>query len=427
MISRASQVLPPLSDWDVAELCTVLPILSVILSSDLILSEELNKLLTCMISDLTQYALSDDNQASTRSAAASCVFSIIAKHQDNDSQRCLGLDVLKDIVCPTIVSNMERKSQDELDELEDALNFLALVGSAASFRGRFSSVTGDEVARFLALISCEGAANAPTIGISTPLDCLGETPSKQDTEISILAGTALGSMFNIKGGSPFAKQRLAHLVLPIILSSQRQIIGLPSTECGRLLCAAHIICNTSLAAISKERLADLMSTIVNGIEQSIEIICDGDANPLVGVNTLTHLMTLMIGTLLKVYEFAPSAVSALQWLVTFVFNPISKSHPMNLTIISFHMFQLLPQLCTIVPSLLLTNIALTEDSMTAFSLLSLQFLQTLTSSNHDGVVHFCETYKEKVISNLAKLLDHQSLQIRQATVQVINTWGILGA
>jgi hypothetical protein len=333
----------------------------------------------------------------SRSAAASCVFSIVAKHQV-DNHECLGLKLLKNQICPVIVSSLDNETKDNADEqmsnLEDALKLAALVGSAAARRGRVSSLTADEVARFLVLISCEGAASAPALGITHPLDCMGDAKGKRAPEISILAASALGSMFNVDSGNPFARQRLAHLVVPIVLSSTvTQGEEISSTALGCLLCASHVVCGVPVKAMDQQKLFDLASIIIRGLEKVVALICSDSKTSQFEPEMLQGSLNLLLASLLKLYNQCPSTI--------------------------------LPHLGTLVPTLLLITISMNGIHTASLNLFAIQLLMCLTESTNDGVVHFCKAYKSTVLKHLAKSLDHPSVQVRQAAVQGRNIWSVI--
>ena len=108
LIHRASQVLPPLSDWDGAELCTIIPVLSVVLGEGASLNSDMMETLIGVLPDLADYVLNRQIIGASRSAAASCLFSIIERYQLK-SDECLGLKILKSHVSPVIVNSLDDK------------------------------------------------------------------------------------------------------------------------------------------------------------------------------------------------------------------------------------------------------------------------------------------------------------------------------
>lgn len=214
---------------------------------------------------------------------------------------------MRDTVCPLIVRKIEslerNQSHDEdMDELHDALNVTALIGSATACLGGSSSLIANEVARFLALIACDGTAHSVTLGIATPLDCKINS-CYNNTDIPIIAGNALGFMLGVQNGSPFWRQRISHLILPIVLPQ----VSTPFSdiEHGRLLCACHLVCCVSLPALGEKRVVNLASLIINGLEKSVDV----SLSALTDRNAYRNLRTILIASLMKIMNDSPQAVS----------------------------------------------------------------------------------------------------------------------
>lgn len=313
MIVRASQVLPPLSDWDGAELCTILPVLSVALNSDAKLCVEIMEPLVGLTSDLVDYTLNREVPEGARSASASCLFAILAKYQVN-SKECQGLNILKNQICPLVSKAIEdwtsSSAIEKMSSLEDAINIMAIIASSASQRGKISALTTDEVARFLVLISCEGAASAQNIGITNPLDCSEDALGKDQFEISMVTANALGSIFSVAPHlNPFAKQRLAHQVIPVVLScTHPRIADMNGTELGRLTCASHVVCCMNDKAIGNQNFEKLTEIIVGGLEKASRILCTENKKSFMPEMVLQDLLFLLLGSLLKVHNQCPSMV-----------------------------------------------------------------------------------------------------------------------
>ena len=312
LILRAAQVIPPLSDWDGAELCTILSVLSVALASDKTPRHEVLESLLRIAPDLSDYALDREANGSSRRAAASCLFSIIGKFQ-GDNTECIGLRILRNQICPIIVNAIEDRSENSLDEnmeaLKEAMGLMALIASAASRRGRGSAPTVVEVMKFLVLISCESAASAPNLGINSPLDCSGDSLGTDQYEVSSIAAASLGSVLSVKDVNPFGKQRLALLLIPIVLSCNHSpIADLNGAELGRLLCASNIICNINEKAIGQQNLENLVAIIAGGFEKAAKILCMGQVST-IRPTILQDLISLLLASLLKVHNQNSSMVS----------------------------------------------------------------------------------------------------------------------
>mmetsp|Transcript_12211 Transcript_12211/g.22894 ORF Transcript_12211/g.22894 Transcript_12211/m.22894 type:complete len:1322 (-) Transcript_12211:95-4060(-) len=398
ILNRVSQVIPPLSDWDGVELSTLLPILSIILANDTELGcqNHIRKTLVQIVPDLVDYTLNKEANLGTRSAAASCSFSIISKYQE-DMNSCIGLNLMRCNITPHIVNNIESLSAGDFNsyhrnDLVDSLNLAAMIASASSQRGGASARTADEIARFLALLSCEGAANVPSLGIDQPLDCNSDIYKEKSIDILLSSATALGSIFHRKTSNPFAKQRLAHITLPIILSSG--LIGgseLSGTHLGSLLCASHILNCVQVKAFDHDTLSKLSAMLVAGLDKVIPLYVLKEKT-LIMLGTLEELLSLILTAILKLYYEYPSVI--------------------------------LPELGTIVPSSLLVTMCADQISSVPLNLIAIQLLSSIVKFEDDRVVHFCKAYKHKVLANLSKCLDHPSTQVRRATVRAMNLWSV---
>jgi hypothetical protein len=423
IVSRASQVLPPLSDWDGVELCTLLPVLSVTLSTKIVVRTESLRTLINILPDLVDYALNGEVLAASRATAASCVFSIVALYQDN-TMECIGLALLRNQIFPIIVGCFaaEDKSSDaeNPNELLDAMNLAAMIASAASVRSGNSAILADEVARFFVLVACEGAVSAPVLGVTTPLDCIVDNRRQQNIEISTFAATALGSLLSVNG-SPFAKQRLAHGILPIVLSSlQMRSSSIASSDIGTLLCVCHIICCVSVKALGQEKLENLALAIVKGLERVLKELISGDESDLSKLEIVDQLISLLLASLVKLYNQSLSSVCE-ECCNLSIRSHFQQSNPT----FTFFYQQIIPHIGTIVPSLLLITLTMDKVENAPPNLLALQFLLTLAHSTDKRVVHFCKAYKSTVLKHLAQALDNPSSQVRRSAVKTANIWSLI--
>ena len=315
VVHRVSQVLPPLSEWDSVELYTLLPILSVVLSGNLILggTGQMQKTLIQIAPDLLDYALNKEANAASRSAAVSCIFSIVSKYQD-DMNSCMGKNLMKSVLSPHIVKNIQTLSSQEynallLNDIVDALNLSAMIASASSQRGGVSVKTADEIARFLTLLSCEGAACSHVLGIENILDYTSEFNNQKIIDISLSSADAFASIFHLKSSSPFTKQRLAHITLPIVLSSNitrdSQLLGI---EFGCLSCASHIINCVPSKAFEHDKLSKLSSLLVIGLDKVVRcLVSEVKCGTVQG--SLEALTSLLLAAVLKLYNEYPMMVS----------------------------------------------------------------------------------------------------------------------
>ena len=157
--------------------------------------------------------------------------------------------------------------------------------------------TMDEVARFLAVIACDGVASSPILGLT--LD------TSINSQLPIMSASALGAMLTVDNGSPFWKQRMIHLITPILLSQlnpkSEKIIS--ESEYGRLLCACHIICCLSFKSLGEEMIHKLVALIIESFESHICECCKKES-----VGTNVKLDTIVIAAMMRLMEYSPQMV-----------------------------------------------------------------------------------------------------------------------
>lgn len=392
ILSRISNVLPPLSDADEVELSVFLPVLGTALSTlePLVTDEMMNQLLE-LTSGLVDFSLIPDHNSVARSAASSCVYFILSRFQKNPSE-CRGLIILHDKLCPQLASKIQIWNQchspDCMNEIEDLFNLMSLIGCAAAWRGGISATTADEISRFFVLVACRGAASAPALGINLPIDFVGESSTDLNAHMPHLAASSLGIILNIKDGSPFARQRLAHLILPIILSSSDDQHLIHSSS-GSLLCAGHVVCCVPMSGITQDKLTELTRLLVSGLFKCSKTICDGNRT-----FQMDEVVVLIMTAIMRMYENFPL---------------IMRAH-----------------LDTLLPTLVLLCISSSKPHESIINILSLQMLLNITKSSDAAILYFCEAYKDTVITHLREVLDHPSAQVRHAAVMVRNAWSVIG-
>lgn len=156
------QILPPISKWDEVKLCVALPLLEAVLNSANRARKTYDSAtldtLRSMITYLAQFSISSDHDARSRSAAASCLFSVLF-YSTRQGDECNGdveifRKVLEEVVRQTLTHGMTCLEKDLNDitprasgsivetsfvdvrssfsRVEDALNFLGLLVSHLS-------------------------------------------------------------------------------------------------------------------------------------------------------------------------------------------------------------------------------------------------------------------------------------------------------
>ena len=132
---KVSQILPPLSDDDNVALCVFLPLLAATLHSDILPEKEndamdtdektIEEVLKELTVPLSEYALSGDFEARSRSSAASCLHAYVSSFSHTETE-CPVVKLQVDIVNPLLISSQTAKSPD-LASFVDALNLSAVL------------------------------------------------------------------------------------------------------------------------------------------------------------------------------------------------------------------------------------------------------------------------------------------------------------
>ena len=82
----------------------------------------------------------------------------------------------------------------------------------------------------------------------------------------------------------------------------------------------------------------------------------------------------------------------------------------------------MPQLSSIVPTLLLISTLSLGVEIIPSQLLALQLLMNIATSSDPDAKEICTAHKSKVILHLGHAIDNPSLHIRQAAADVRNAW-----
>ena len=168
--------------------------------------------------------------------------------------------------------------------------------------------TMDEIARFLAVIACDGVASSPVLGLT--LD------TSINPQLPILSASALGAMINVDNGSPFWKQRMIHLITQILLSrlNPKSEKILSQSEYGRLLSACHIMCCLSFKSLGEETIHKLVALIIESFESHVcDCCCEKEP-----ARTNNKVDSIIIAAMMRSMEFSPPMVcSQMKFMVQF--------------------------------------------------------------------------------------------------------------
>ena len=154
LVEFVDPIMPPLSEWDELKLCVGLPLLAAILNSSSqvyrLLESATLKTLRSMITYLAQFSISSDHDTHSRSAAASCLFSVVF-HSNGDDAHVIQ-NLLEKVVSPALtialdcllkevtdaatprasgclIETSKQSMQSTFSRVEDALSFLGLLVS----------------------------------------------------------------------------------------------------------------------------------------------------------------------------------------------------------------------------------------------------------------------------------------------------------
>lgn len=326
LVSLTSEMLPPLSDNDNIRLCCVLPILSTILAGNHCLNEII---LTPLLSPLVDYALARENHEAARSAASSCIFSIISKNLTEENISIVERKLRE--LSLLIFSQLGSQTNDNFDlpSLCDAFNLVALIGASSACRGITFSAISNDIATLLVTMACQDSfSTAGIFATVTSAKCnLKEVSNAKKITLSIITGNAFGSMLSLNNGGPFWRQRISQVVLPKLIPLDFTCRHL---EHGRLLCACHIVCCVPARALGEKRFLELSSIIINGLETCVSLSNKKSCNQMADHS----VKQMLLGSLMKVVDEYPQSVraffclngSSFNFVVTWLFNFLSFVH-----------------------------------------------------------------------------------------------------
>lgn len=357
-------MIPPLSVWQSGQLSVSLPFLSAVLSQGTYTLQNQtteNRVLVSLhslVPYLTDCAMNSDFDARARSAAASCLFYLIARFQDPDAADCLSRGALSDIIMPSIVVSAENLSaasnetaEKAMVDLCESLDLAGLLvssrrirydfrfkksillsqlntytpvdlptkGTAAACRGKSSSKNADLVASFLIKLSCDGTAQVPFVNDITMVDISGGN----EAMMHFAASSAFGSMISTEDGGPFWRQRLVHMALRHLrqasngldTKSMLSAASLTPTEIGCLLTACFVIASSGATSLGEESLNALADRIMldfcriyaEGSETNETIISLG--------SQMYSVKEMVLAAVVKLMAVAPATVSLLKILL----------------------------------------------------------------------------------------------------------------
>lgn len=126
LLDLVNHVLPPLSEFQSAQLCIALPVLSACLANADIANEQKATLKEMAVS-LADFAIGEENEPTARSYAVDCVCCIVAKHQLSDDE-CVARVILHASLSPELHALLNDGGADaKRSKLTELLSIIAML------------------------------------------------------------------------------------------------------------------------------------------------------------------------------------------------------------------------------------------------------------------------------------------------------------
>ena len=312
------QILPPLSELDEVKLYVAFPLLAAVLNGQKDIwknvSPATGERLLSMTTYLAQFSISADHDSFSRSAAASCLFAILI-HGDKDGSA--GDDNIKNlldrVVYPAVTESVACLQQTFdgacIANVEAAVNFMALLGSAAACRGGRCSQTADEIASCLVQVACNGSSTI--FSFKAPEDEAQKHPILDPASLAfILPAAAFGSMLSVKNGGPFWRQRIIHKTIPILTKTlQEQALSRCPPALGSLALVAHMLCSVTQTHLGESKIRQMIPTLIAGLvyfSKNLDVVVQNDKT-----SKRLDLLSIILAALTKTLRISPEDVSAL--------------------------------------------------------------------------------------------------------------------
>lgn len=327
LVAFVDQILPPLSELDEVKLYVAFPLLAVVLNGQNnvwnVMSPDTGERLQSMTTYLAQFSMSSDHDSFSRSAAASCLFAILI-HGDKDGGNLSDENIknlLDRVVYPAVTESVAclqhvfdgasaAASYDACTaNVEAALHFMALLGSAAACRGGLCSQTADEVASCLVQVACNGSSARFTF--KTPGEEAQKHPILDPASLAfILPASAFGGMLSVKNGGPFWRQRIIHKTLPILTKTlQEQAKSRSPPALGSLAVVGHMVCSVSQTHLGESKVRQMIPTLIAGLvyfSKNLDIVVQREQT-----SKRLDVLSIILAALTKILRISPENVRCL--------------------------------------------------------------------------------------------------------------------
>jgi len=265
--------------------------------------------------------------------------------------------------------------------LVDCMSLLGVIGSAAAHKGDVSARTADKIMLFLVDLACTGASlDTLQSGQEQQID-LQSMYDGGDLEryVSVRIASALGTMLSWSMGSALWKQRLAHIASKRI---QQCLSDKSDVSVGVLACVGHLLCCSDVRTLALTQQQLFARVIVRGLAPQVLSTVTKDT---------ASVMKLSLAALVKLLSVVPTATKDLAYpIITGSMRAYAKADEFDM------------------------------GAGLACKLLALQTLQAATYIV--GAAPVVKDAKAPVVSILGVAMNHPSSLLRQAAVEVRNTW-----
>jgi len=383
LVDLVTSALPPLNEADVLKLAVALPCLSAALETIQSLPGSVSSKLKPALADLAEFVIDfifDDN---SRSHAAQCLYGGLRLVRCTDEEECPSHTLLVRCALPLLKRMKEMKNGARKSSLTvEAMRLLAIIGSAAACRGGSSAKAADRIVVFFADLACSKSADL-SVDIDSTIHV--DVSEHGGRDLSVEAASFLGSIFTAGNGGSLWRQRLTHMTVKRLqFHLEKCNLDRKAPSPGMVATACHIVCSTKPKTISSVSLQVISKTVILALEP--------DALP---SSDEFSLKTLLLAAILKLITISPDTIS--------------------------------PNIAYITTGIMRTYATAGEPGSTGditLKLMCLQALQSIARMHHgrDALTQV----KPAVVTLLSGAMNHPSAVLRQAVVEVRNTWFIMG-
>ena len=130
---------------------------------------------------------------------------------------------------------------------------------------------GNGVAQFLVGLACNGSSTLPCTNMPIYIIASTETGSENSildpsSHAQLVAASGFCSLLSVENGGPFWRQRITHIVLPIVMDAcKKQALSQNPPALGLLAVVCHIVCCIPLQILGEQSTKDLTPTLVGGL------------------------------------------------------------------------------------------------------------------------------------------------------------------